>query len=74
MAARLNRRHQDLVRDKIQISNILHVLHEHVEGKRELTSAQVASAKLLLDKSLSNAPDVSEIDLTMGGKIEVEFV
>lgn len=60
MAARLKLRHQDDVRAKIRTSCILKALDEHVHGTRELTSAQVASAKILLDKSMSNAPTINE--------------
>lgn len=56
MAARLNPRHQDMVRAKIKASCVIKMLMEHLEGKRELSQAQVASAKILLDKSVSNAP------------------
>lgn len=64
MAQRLNRRHQDLVRAKIKSSCVLKALQEHVDGKRELSTTQVASAKILLDKSLSNAPEISELALS----------
>lgn len=47
-----------MVRAKIKAACILKALEEHVEGQRELTPAQVASAKILLDKSISNAPQI----------------
>lgn len=59
MAARLRARHQDDVRKKIQASRLIGLLAEHAEGKRDMTSTQVQSAKILLDKSVSNAPDES---------------
>jgi hypothetical protein len=49
-------RHQDDVRKKIQASRLIGFLAEHAEGKREMTPTQVQSAKILLDKSVSNAP------------------
>jgi hypothetical protein len=58
MAYRLNPRHQELVRAKIKASNIIKVLNDHIEGKRELSATQVTSAKILLDKSVSNAPTI----------------
>jgi hypothetical protein len=58
MAARLNNRHQDLVREKIKVGNIIDRLEKHVAGEIELTAAQVTSAKILLDKSISNAPTI----------------
>lgn len=56
MAARLNPRHQELVRAKIRSSCILKGLDEHFHGKRDLSATQLTSAKILLDKSISNAP------------------
>ena len=56
MAARLRLRHQEDIRKKIQASRLIGLLAEHAEGKREMTSTQVQSAKILLDKSVSNAP------------------
>jgi hypothetical protein len=58
MAARLNNRHQELVREKIKVGNIIDRLEKHVAGEIELTPAQVTSAKILLDKSISNAPTI----------------
>ena len=57
MAARLRPRHQDEIRQKIKVSNILTRLQKHVDGEVEMTPAQVTSAKILLDKSMSNAPE-----------------
>lgn len=56
MAARLNRLHSDAVRTKIKCSQIINRLQDHIDGKVELTTSQVNAAKILLDKSLSNAP------------------
>lgn len=60
MAARLNPRHQESVRAKIQSSQLINGLQAHFDGKRELSSTQLQSAKILLDKSISNAPTVVE--------------
>ena len=57
MAARLRKTHQEDVRKKIQASRLIGLLAEHAEGKREMSSTQVQSAKILLDKSVSNAPE-----------------
>jgi hypothetical protein len=54
MAARLNRRHQDLVRAKIQASQIINRLRKHIEGEVELSATQVRAAEILLNKSLPN--------------------
>lgn len=71
MAARLQPRHQEHVREKIKVSNIIDRLEKHVNGLIELTPAQVSSAKLLLDKSISNAP--TEVTGANGGPISVVF-
>lgn len=47
-------------RVKIQNSNILNALIEHVEGKREMSSTQVSAGLGLLKKAL---PDLSNIVL-----------
>lgn len=70
MAARLRKTHQDDVRKKIQVSQIFNRLKSHFDGKIELTQTQIQSAKILLDKSVSNAPtEVSGVD---GGPVKVE--
>lgn len=71
MAARLRKTHQEDVRAKIRTSCILKALDEHVHGERELTSAQVASAKILLDKSMSNAPTINELSGPGGNAIPI---
>ena len=58
MAARLNNRHQDLVRQKIQAGVIIDRLQKHFNGELDLTDLQLRSAKILLDKSVSNAPTI----------------
>lgn len=58
MAARLRKTHQEDIRTKIKVSNIIDRLEKHVDGLIEMTSAQVTSAKILLDKTMSNAPQV----------------
>lgn len=51
---RLNPRHQDMVRAKIQASAIVHRLTECIKGKIDLSAQQVSAAKILLDKSIPN--------------------
>ena len=65
MAARLRLKHQDDVRAKIKISNIITRLQKHVDGQIEMTPAQVTSAKILLDKSISNAPTDVNVDASV---------
>ncbi len=48
-------------RVKIQNSNILNALLEHVEGKRDMSSTQVAVGLGLLKKVL---PDLAAVDIT----------
>lgn len=52
-------------RVKIQNSNILNALVEHVEGKREMSSSQVTAGIALLKKVL---PDLSSTELTGSGE------
>ena len=67
MAVRLNRRHQDSVREKIKTSMVLDRLEKCAEGVIELSPTQVQSAKILLDKSLSNAAT----DISVSGSLEI---
>lgn len=69
MAARLNPRHQDFVRQKIQADKIILSLNRHVNGEYEMSSTQIQAAKILLDKSISNAPQI--IDSTISGTINI---
>lgn len=69
MAARLKPRHQEDVKAKIKISNIIDRLEKHIAGEIELSSTQVTSAKILLDKTISNAPSVNEHGGIGGGAI-----
>ena len=48
-------------RVKIQNSNILNALLEHVDGKREMTSTQVTAGIALMKKVM---PDLQAITLT----------
>jgi hypothetical protein len=56
-------------RIKIQNSNILNALIEHVEGKRDMSATQVTAGVALLRKVL---PDVAIIEHT--GEVEHHFV
>lgn len=61
MAARLNPRHSEMVRAKIQASQLVNRLTAHALGDAEMSATQVQAAKILLDKTLSNAPQVTEL-------------
>ena len=70
MAARLNPKHQQFVRDKIRTSQLINRLRDHALGKVELTNTQVRAIEVLLKKSL---PDLSAVEMTGegGGPIEL---
>lgn len=57
-------------RVKIQNSNVLNALIEHVEGKRDMSSTQVTAAIALMKKVL---PDLAAVEMTGedGGPMEV---
>lgn len=59
-------------RVKIQNSNILNALIEHVEGEREMSATQVSAGVALLKKVL---PDISSVEITGegGGPVAVTF-
>ena len=61
MAARLNRRHQDMVRDKIQATQLVNRLEDHALNGLELSPTQIKAIEILLKKSL---PDLSAVELT----------
>jgi len=56
----IGRRHQEDVRKKIQASQLINRLHDHVLGKVEMSATQLKAAEILLKKSL---PDLQSIDL-----------
>lgn len=66
MAARINTRHQDMVREKIRASQLINRLEGHVFGEVDMQASQVTAALGLLKKCL---PDLSEskADVNVGG-------
>jgi hypothetical protein len=58
-------RMDDSHRVKIQNSNILNALVEHVEGKREMSATQVSAGVALLKKVM---PDLQAMTLTGAGE------
>lgn len=66
---RMRAHHQDDVRAKIQVSQIINRLKSHIDGEIELSATQVSCAKILLDKALSNAP--TNLDATIDGRVEI---
>lgn len=63
MAARLNKRHQDMVREKIRASQLIKRLEKHVDGDVDLSATQVTAALGLLKKAV---PDLKAIEHTEG--------
>jgi hypothetical protein len=77
MAARLNRRHSDEVRAKIQASALVHRLTQCAMGELELTNTQVNAINSLLDRSvpkLSQIQHVGDEDEPIVHKITREIV
>jgi hypothetical protein len=57
MAARLRKTHQEDVRTKIQVSQLLNVLQNHALGKlKDLTPTRLKAIEILLKKTL---PDLT---------------
>lgn len=66
--------HQEDVRKKIQVIELVSRLQDHVNGIVELSTSQIQAAKILLDKTVSNAPQIlagdEENPLTVINKVE----
>lgn len=66
MAARTRKiRHDENTRAKIQTSQLINRLQDHIDGKVELETSQVRGIEILLKKTL---PDMSSIDQTIDDK------
>lgn len=77
MAARLNPRHSEMVRQKIQASCIIHRLQQHINGEVEMTGTQVTAALGLLDRSvpkLSTVQHVGDADNPVKTSLTISFV
>jgi len=61
-------RMSDEHRVKIQNSNILNALIEHIEGNRDMSATQVSAGLGLLRKVL---PDVSSVEMKLEGELDV---
>ncbi len=73
MAARLNPRHSDMVRQKIQASAIIHRLQQHVQGEVEMSATQVSAALGLLDRSVPKLAQMQLVGDEEGGPVRHEF-
>lgn len=73
MAERLNKRHQECVREKIRASQLVNRLEDHILGDLELTSTQVTAALGLLKKCV---PDLraTEHSGPGGGAIKIDKI
>lgn len=73
MAARLRRNHQDEVRAKIQASQLINRLQDHVDGTVEMSATQLRAAEILLKKSL---PDLTATELSGpdGEAVQIERI
>ena len=81
MAARLRAKHQDDIREKIQVSNLLTRVHKYAMGELtddDISSNRLNAIKMLLAKTL---PDLSSVNITGAGdngehltKVVVEFI
>lgn len=68
MAARTKRiMHDDNTRKKIQASQIINRLQDHILGKNELSTTQVRAAQVLLNKIL---PDLSAVEMVADVKTQ----
>lgn len=73
MAARLNPRHQDMVRTKIQGSHLIKLLQDHADGRIELSDARRDSAKFLIGYAIARpAPELPDVGKT--GSVVVQIV
>lgn len=68
MAARLNRRHQESIREKIRASQLVNRLESHILDDLELSASQVTAALGLLKKCV---PDLKASDDTLHVEGEV---
>lgn len=60
MAARLRKNHQEDVRTKIKVSQLINVLQNHALGEtEELPASRLKAIEILLRKTL---PDLSQVD------------
>lgn len=71
MAARLNRRHSDEVRTKIQASNLIHRLQSCAMGEIDLTPTQLSAINSLLDRSVPKLQQIQHVGDEHGGPIRI---
>ena len=62
MAARLNPKHQQSVRDKIKAGRHIEELAKCSLGEREMDANQIRAACFLIEQSIGKAPQSVELD------------
>ena len=73
MAARLHKLHQDDIRKKIQSSNLVNRLMQHIDGDIELSSTQLKAIEMLLDRSVAKLQTIQHTGED-GGAIQINIV
>ena len=72
MAARLNPRHSDMVRAKIQATELINLLQDYALGRiDEITSGRMKAIEILLKKSV---PDLSSIEMTGNDEAPIKHI
>jgi len=61
MAARINKRHSEEIRAKIQASNLIHRLTQCAMGEVELTAVQLGAINSLLDRSVAKLSQIQHV-------------
>ncbi len=72
MAARLRKKHQDDVREKIKVSQLVNLLTEHaLNPNKEIAQSRIKAAEVLLKKAM---PDLSAVEMTQHEELPAEDV
>jgi hypothetical protein len=76
MAARLRKTHQDDIRTKIKVSNLLDRVEKYAMGEltdEDISSNRLNAIKLLLSKTLPDLSSVEVSDKDEDGKSAIQF-
>lgn len=73
MAARLNPRNSESVRQKIQATQLVKRLQDHALGQIDMSKTQVQAASFLINKIMPNPPERKEISGPDGSAIPTEL-
>jgi len=71
---KLGRNRQEEIREKIKTTLLLNKLQNHVDGVIELSNSQLKAAEILLNKSLSNAPTVTDSKTEISGSLKIGWM